>query len=414
MNRRTFLQSAPLLGFCNSALTGAQDPPASAYSPWQPGMLDIHHLAYGRGNSTFILCPDGTTILIDAGTTEDSLDLSSAQKPNTAMRPGEWIASYISRHMAPAERKEIDYALLTHIHPDHIGDLGPANPPSPRGNYRLTGISDVDAVVPIRRLLDRGFPAYDYPLPQRAPFAVNYLEYVKSRIRLRQSCQRVQPGRSDQLRLLRQPARYPGFLIRNLAAGGEVWTGAGSSTRRSFPDLRALQREDYPTENMCSVALKIGYGEFSYFTGGDLTCDTEETGEPWHDIETPVAQAAGKVDVAVANHHGYFDAVGPAFVRALQPQVFIVPAWYIAHPTIQPLRRMLSQRLYRRHRDVFATNVMPANRAVNNQYISKLKSLQGHIVVRVAPGGREFRVIVLDNTAASDRVTASFGPYRAG
>jgi hypothetical protein len=113
----------------------------------------------------------------------------------------------------------------------------------------------------------------------------------------------------------------------------------------------------------------------------------------------------------VADHHAYFDAVGPNFVRSLRPRVFIVPAWYVAHPSILPLRRMLSQRLYTGYRDVYATDVMPANQIVNNQFISKLKSLDGHVVVRVAPSAGEFWVIICDNADDSDRVKAVFGPY---
>ena len=113
----------------------------------------------------------------------------------------------------------------------------------------------------------------------------------------------------------------------------------------------------------------------------------------------------------MADHHAYFDAVGPNFVRALQPRAFIIPAWYVAHPSILPLRRMLSQQLYKGDRDVYATSVMLANRIVNNQFISKLKSLDGHVVVRVAPGGGEFRVIIRDNADDSARVKAVFGPY---
>jgi len=392
----------------------SQAPSTAILEPWSPGTLDIHHLAYGRGNSTFILCPDGTTILIDAGTTEDAPDVSCAQRPNAAVRPGEWIAAYILRHMSAADRRDLDCFLLTHIHPDHLGDLGPDNPPSGRGNYRLTGVMDVDARVPIHKLIDRGFSDYDYPVRSQAPFALNYLEYVTSRVNSKAACERVQVGSADQICLVRRPDQYPNFTIRNLAANGEVWTGIADGTRQCFPPLRDLQQGDYPTENMCSIAIRLNYGKFRYFTGGDLTCDNEEADKPWRDIETPVARAAGSVDVAVANHHAYFDAVGPNFVRALEPRVFVIPAWYVAHPSILPLRRMLSRRLYTGDRDLFATNVMPANRTVNNQFISQLKSLEGHVIVRVAPGGGEFRVIVCSNLDDSDRLKAVFGPYICG
>jgi len=85
--------------------------------------------------------------------------------------------------MQAAGRRDLDYFLLMHIHPDHLGNLGPKNPPSPKGNYLLTGVMDVDAQVRIANLIDRGFPDYNYPLPQQAPFALNYLEYIKSHLR---------------------------------------------------------------------------------------------------------------------------------------------------------------------------------------------------------------------------------------
>src|SRR5215469_1297940 len=124
MNRRAFLQSAASM----NCWPASAQVPAPVFEPWKPGMLDIHHLAYGRGNSTLILCPDGTTLLIDAGATTDSTDVSCVQKPDAQVRPGEWIASYVLRRIQPAGRRELDYALITHIHPDHLGGLGDDNP----------------------------------------------------------------------------------------------------------------------------------------------------------------------------------------------------------------------------------------------------------------------------------------------
>lgn len=55
--------------------------------------------------------------------------------------------------MRAAERTEFDYFHLTHIHPEHLDGLGPANPPYPKGNYRLTGVMDVDTQMPIGKLI---------------------------------------------------------------------------------------------------------------------------------------------------------------------------------------------------------------------------------------------------------------------
>ena len=45
--------------------------------------------------------------------------------------------------------------------------------------------------------------------------------------------------------------------------------------------------------------------------------------------------------------------------------------------------------------------MLDANRLVIGPLLDRLKSAQGHIVVRVEPGGDTFRVIVLDDSAES-------------
>ena len=80
----------------------------------------------------------------------------------------------------------------------------------------------------------------------------------------------------------------------------------------------------------------------------------------WNDMETPVAQAVGPLEVAVVNHHGTRDSQNAFFVAALRPQVFIVPVWTPGHPEHDVLERMLSERLYPGPWEVFATNMMGA------------------------------------------------------
>ncbi len=70
---------------------------------------------------------------------------------------------------------------------------------------------DVDAQLPIRKVIDRAFPDYIYPVSQQAPFARNYLNYIQSRRRLGEACERLQVGSADQIRLTREPQRYSNF-----------------------------------------------------------------------------------------------------------------------------------------------------------------------------------------------------------
>ena len=34
---------------------------------WQKGYMDIHHISTGRGDCNFMIFPDGTTMMVDAG-----------------------------------------------------------------------------------------------------------------------------------------------------------------------------------------------------------------------------------------------------------------------------------------------------------------------------------------------------------
>ena len=43
--------------------------------------------------------------------------------------------------------------------------------------------------------------------------------------------------------------------------------------------------------------------------------------------------------------------------------------------------------------------------------IERLASDAGHIVLRVSPGGGEFRVLIVDHTTESHNVVNVFGPY---
>lgn len=421
--RRLLLQALPaLLAFPRAAgaagAAGAADLPlpdsaGAALAPWQPGWLDIHHLATGRGNATFILLPDGTSLLIDAGASMDSLDVSMAPRPGASRRTGEWTGRHALRHLRRADLAGLDYMVVTHLHPDHTGDVDASSPASGKGQYRLSGVTDVAEQVDIGTVVDRGYPDYAFPVPIDAPFAENYRAFVRARVAAGLPVERIRVGSANQLAARHhRPSPQP-FEIRNLAANGEVWTGQGEAASARFPALAGLPRADWPGENNCSIALRIGYGRFSYFTAGDLTSYTEDGALPWRDMLGPAAHAAGPASVATADHHGMFDGLDADVVRTLRPQVWVVPGWHIAHPDMLQLERMLGRRLYPGARDVFATTVMRENLLANARLMKQVRSTDGHVVVRVAPGGTRFHVAVLDNRNEDDRVRLVTGPYLA-
>jgi hypothetical protein len=291
----------------------------------------------------------------------------------------------------------IDYGYITHFHDDH-----------------MNAMADVAARIPIRTMLDRGWPDYRYPSPDhgelQSPAFRRYRELLE---RGGAKAERLRPGRNDQIVLVKDAKSHPQFEVRNVAANGEVWTGTGSETRPQFPSLDGVPREDWPTENMCSLAIRLRYGAFDYFSGGDMP-GTPRPGYPaWQDVETPVARAVGPVDVALLDHHGNRDSTNAFLVSTLRPRAWIIPVWSADHPGHDVLDRMYSTRLYPGPRDVFATNMLEANRLVIGPLLDRLLSAQGHIVVRIAPGGASYQVIILDDAAESYAVKAVHGPYES-
>jgi beta-lactamase superfamily II metal-dependent hydrolase len=392
---------------CFTAAASAQVKAGDVYPDWTTGYLDIHHISTGKGECMFAILPDGTTMMIDAG--ETGTDKRNF-KPDSSRSSGEWISRYILRMMRPLSEKKLDYMLLTHFHDDHMGNVKLSNKKSDNGDYILTGITEVGDLIPFGKIIDRNWPDYDYPSPvSNRPNVQNYIRFVNWHVANGVIAEQFEVGSNQQFKLLKEPDQYPGFEIRNIAANGEVWTGVHNNTRSHFPPIDQLEKEEYPEENALSTALRISYGNFKYFNGGDLV-HTYSPGT-WKDIETPVGLATGPVDVCVANHHAK-DAMGEGFIRAVRPRVFVIQGFALSHPDSTALRNMLSRKIYEGERDIFTTHLFDVNRKVlGEQLVGQLKSTLGHIVIRVNPGGNSYNVYILDDSAENFKVTDIHGPY---
>lgn len=354
--------------------------------PWRPGVLDIHHIDTGGGNATFVLMPDGTTLLIDCG----------AVATDSALSAGPQVAGYARRQSAAATRQTLDYMVATHLHPDHIGDI----PSSiPVGALPIaTGLVEVDRLMPAALVVDRGFPDYPDP-PPNLPCVANHRAWLAARLAYGRRVETARVGSVDQLAPITARGRRA-CNVRILAANGTVWEDG--KARDLLP--ASARRTPAVSENQLSIALRISYGDFAYFTGGDLTADTQDGRYPWADVEAPVTAAAGRVDVATADHHGYFDACGSAYVRNLDASAYIIQAWHPTHPAMAVLQRLLDAWPGRALRNVYATRLSKESRVINARFVPDLRWVGGHVIVRVEPGGHAYRVIVTDSASEDDNV----------
>ena len=220
---------------------------------WKEGYMDIHHINTGRGDCTFCILPDGTTLLIDAGENNRVGERVVAAKPDDTKKAGEWIADYI-RYFIPKDKENIDYYLLTHYHSDHIGSW--LHKKEDKGRYYLTGISEVYRNFPAKVIVDRGDDFM--PPSDKDSCYMNYRNFVKS-ISDCTKCETFNVGSCNQFVLRNEPEKYHSFGVRNVYANGKVWDGDTGVTSL-FSDKGNYSKSEMPRENMYSCVIKLSYG----------------------------------------------------------------------------------------------------------------------------------------------------------
>jgi len=393
---------------------------------WQKGMMDIHHISTGRGNATFMIFPDGTTMLFDAGEISDThpRTLSSRNSrlhPNNTKAAYEWLVDYI-KEFSPSGKNILDYGVISHFHDDHFGEWDAFKKKSEKGNYVLTGITGVGDKIPIKRMMDRGhsnpidvksaafqdrFQNDEYHIVQSLNNYFSFLESEKNNGQLYDS---IVVGAHDQFKLLYDSVNYSNWKITNIAAGGNIATGY-----QNRESVRVWSKGVYPGENPLSVCLKISYGKFDYFTGGDIAGIDEFGAADFQSMEAQVAPLVGAVDVATLNHHGNRDSQQGFYVRTLRPRVWIQQSWSSDHPGHDVLRRIMSQNIYPGARDLFSTDLLDANiNVIGDSFIQKAYTAKkGHIVVRVEPDGNRYSVFVLNDDSTDKYVITQHGPYQS-
>jgi len=393
---------------------------------WQPGFLDIHHINTGRGDAAFMVFPDGTTMLVDAGDMSETHPRTTSSRnaklvPNRSKTAPQWIVDYIDQFLPKKQERRLDYALITHYHDDHFGEMDSLRKIA-SGGYQLTGVLEVGTLIPIKKLIDRGF---DFPInlkdaevQSQERFSKdsygmiptlkeywNFITYQSEKVGLENEA--LQVGSNNQIALKHHPKDYPKFSVQNIASNGNIWTGYDNSFYPLFKE------GEYPGENPLSNAIRIDFGKFNYYTGGDIAGINGFGQTDIDALESHVAPVVGPVDIATLNHHGNRDSQNPFYVRTIRPKVWIQQNWTADHPGEEVLRRITSKKLYPGDRDIFSTIMLQGTKDVIGGRLNQYKSQNGHIVVRVYDNGDTYDVYVLEDTSEEREIISKHGPYKA-
>lgn len=377
---------------------------------WKDGEMEIHHIYTGNGEAAFCILPDGTTLLIDAGDTGPYKDPRITHgSPDESRHAGEWIARYIFKRIDFSAGKKIDYAFLTHFHGDHMGGVFNDSPKTAKGgNYYLSGLTEVYEYIPFAKMIDRDWPSYQYPKPQTGKVFDNYRNFIDWCIKNNgMKVERFAPGTNCQFVLVNHPEKYQGtFEVRNIVSSGEVWTGEGNKTQKLFPESKSID------ENICSAGIRITYGDFDYFNGGDLCGRIPINVEKWRDIETPVGKVVGPVEVCEANHHAWINAMNESFLSSVKAQIIVMQVWHVTHLNLTVLESMANKSLNSNLKHIIPTNIPELSKAyLGDEQIKKFAGDGGHVVIKVASGGKQYSVLLLTTEDESFRVKTIYGPY---
>lgn len=260
--------------------------------------LKIYVIDVGQGDATLVIGPSGRTLLIDAG------PLESGQQSILPL-------------LNQLQISHLSWILLTHYDADHIGGLSEVI----RGPDQLLG-SD-DDFYPAYALYDRGEET-----DKNTTVFQNYVEVAQP---VRRS---ITPQTHFDL--------GNGATARVIIANGQYSDGTSIHLN---PD----------EENEASIGLLIEYGDFKYFTAGDLTGGGAPGGFESKDLETHAGSLIGDIDILHASHHGSSSSSNSRFLEIAQPEATLISVGShndYHHPAVATLQRLGSI-----HSEIFRTDL---------------------------------------------------------
>jgi competence protein ComEC len=232
--------------------------------------LEIYFIDVEGGQSTLIVTPAGKSVLVDAG-------YGGARGPRDSDR----ILAVL--HEAGVDR--INYMLVTHFHPDHLG-----------------GLPAVAERVPIDMFIDYGEPMGTDRMA---------LGVFRAYEPIRATRPHLHPNAGDFLPL-------EDVEVQILSEGGTLIQKPLPGAGQHNPACEMV--EDYVddgTENFRSIGFRLRLGAFRFVDLGDLSGNTLTS------LACPV-DLLGPASVYLVAHHGNYDSNVPALLAALRPQASIL------------------------------------------------------------------------------------------
>lgn len=365
---------------------------------WQKGYLDIHAINSGRGECVFYILPDGTTMVVDAGEVMAAGDGYIQRKPDQGTRPYVTYARYI-KHFLPEGKKKVDYMYLTHFHIDHMGESNGSYPMGANG-YRPTGVSALYDEMPFTTLLDRGYPSYGNDptiLKPESSATDNYIAFVNYATSKRGlKAERIEVGSGDQVRLLNDNS-YD-CKVTNIIGNGFY-----------LSPQRTVEHQAITGENPASCGFHLRYGKFDYIACGDLT------GAPQNRMADYVTSCIGSLEGFKSNHHLSANSWGTSMQeKSFSPRVVLNESFSDYQPDKDVLAGILSGKFEKNTviwtKDVFLTNAH-ANALKAYPDLFKDCHYNGHVVIRVSPGGDQYSVYMLDDSNFLYKIKSIHGPF---
>ena len=329
-----------------SALTAPRSsalPAAPTSALVAPTPLRIFWVDVEGGAATLVVTPAGESVLIDAG------------------NPGGRDARRIQRVATEAAGlRRIDHLVVTHFHRDHFG-----------------GVAELARLLPVGTLHERDLARA--PEQERAqPELADYGAAAASRRA------RISPG--DRLPLEQRRGAPP---VRLEVLGGDGQFPKRGARANSGPCAESTPKGPDESDNRNSLVVRLSFGAFSFFDGGDLTWEAEAR------LACPEDGTGGPVDVAQVDHHGLDTSNNPVLLRSLRPAVVVVnngPRKGNEPGTFATLKDLPGLRaVYQLHRNLRS----PESNVEAARIANEDEDCGGHFVrLEVDPDGRAYEMWV--------------------